>query len=518
MFGAVWLAGEMLWRVGLYCMIKLEITVVRELYERAMRTLLTKDIEFFHNRFGGTITKNVMAYGRRFEGFVDTLYFNITSELIPAIFAVVVLWVIAPLLAVALVVIMLLALIVVLPLIRYRARLVRSREDANALVAGHVSDVVSNIAAVKSYGAEDEEIAKHDLFVHDFTAKAERSWMYQNSRIDMVISPFYVAANTLGLAIVLNLGVDAATKAHLFVGFSYFALVTRFLWEFNSVYRNMETTLTEASLFVAYDKAVPQVTDKHDASVLVVSGGKIEFDSVTYTHAEHNEPLFKELSLTITPGEKIGLVGHSGAGKSTLVNLLLRFVDVDSGDIRIDNQSLTEVTQKSLHQCIAYVPQEPLLFHRSLRANITYGKSDATDTEIVSAARRANTLEFIDNLPHGFDTVVGERGVKLSGGQRQRIAIARAILKDAPILILDEATSALDSESEGLIQSALAQLMEDRTTIVIAHRLSTIQKMDRIVVLDKGRVVEQGAHDELLRQKGKYAALWARQSGGFISE
>jgi ATP-binding cassette subfamily B protein len=228
--------------------------------------------------------------------------------------------------------------------------------------------------------------------------------------------------------------------------------------------------------------------------------------------------LFRDFNLTVRSGEKIGLVGHSGSGKTTFTKLLLRFVDVDSGAVRIDGQDIRTVRQSDLHDHIAYVPQEPLLFHRSLRENIAYGKPNATDEEIHRAARDARAAEFIETLPKGYETTVGERGVKLSGGQRQRIAIARAVLKDAPILILDEATAALDSESELLIQEALWKLMKGRTAIVIAHRLSTIQKMDRIIVMEEGRIVEEGTHKQLLRRKGTYAKLWAHQSGGFLEE
>jgi ATP-binding cassette subfamily B protein len=240
---------------------------------------------------------------------------------------------------------------------------------------------------------------------------------------------------------------------------------------------------------------------------------------VTFGHdGQYEQPLFEHFDLDIAPGEKIGLVGQSGSGKTTLTRLLLRFSDLQGGRILIDGQDIAEVTQRSLRQQISYVPQEPLLFHRSLQENIAYGLPGATEQQIRHAAERAYALDFIESLPDGFDTLVGERGVKLSGGQRQRIAIARAILKDARILVLDEATSALDSESEVHIQRALAQAMAGRTTMVIAHRLSTIQAMDRILVMDAGRIIEQGSHRELLAAGGTYAALWAHQSGGFLAE
>jgi ATP-binding cassette subfamily B protein len=252
---------------------------------------------------------------------------------------------------------------------------------------------------------------------------------------------------------------------------------------------------------------------------LAVSNGTINFDHVTFAHdGGEGEHIFNDFSLHIPSGQRLGLVGHSGSGKTTLTRLLLRFSNLDGGSITIDGMNIAEHSQKSLREAISYVPQEPLLFHRSLRENIAYGHQDATDEEVVDAAIRANAHEFISSLKEGYNTLVGERGIKLSGGQRQRVALARAILKDAPILVLDEATSALDSESERLIQDALGKLMHGRTSIVIAHRLSTIAKLDRIVVLDNGRIVEDGTHQELLAKNGTYAKLWAHQSGGFIEE
>jgi ATP-binding cassette subfamily B protein len=241
------------------------------------------------------------------------------------------------------------------------------------------------------------------------------------------------------------------------------------------------------------------------------------FKDVTFGH-DADKPLFKNLNLRIQSGEKIGLVGPSGGGKTTLTTLLLRFMDIQDGTISVDGQDISKVTQNDLRSRIAYVPQEPLLFHRSLRENIRYGQLDASDEMVEAVSKMANAHEFIDTLSDKYETLVGERGTKLSGGQRQRVAIARAMIKNAPILVLDEATSALDSESEELIQDALWRLMEGRTAIVIAHRLSTIQKMDRILVLKNGAIVEESSHRDLIRQGGVYADLWNRQSGGFIEE
>ena len=517
-FGVAWFGGEMLWRFALHLMIRFEVNVIQKLYRDALTTLLHKDLLFFHSRFAGTITKNTLAYARRFEGFFDTIIFEVVSQLIPAVFAAVILWSISPWLSITLFVLLGIGLAIIVPLVKRRIKLVRRREAAHAMMSGHISDVISNVAAVKAYGAEDAEEKTNRKHVDAFIAHAAKSWHYQNNRIDMAISPLYVATNVVGLIIVLSLGVDSNTKASLFIGFTYFANVTRFLWSFNSVYRRLEEAITEASLFIAYTMEPARILDAVNARKLQVTAGGITFDNITFTHTDNAEALFNNFQLTIKPGEKIGLVGQSGAGKSTVVNLLLRFMDIDSGSIMIDGQRISDVTQKSLHTSIAYVPQEPALFHRTLRENIAYGNPSATEEAIIEATRKANAWDFIRDLPHGLDTLVGERGVKLSGGQRQRIAIARAILKDSPILILDEATSALDSESEKLIQDALDDLMQNRTSVVIAHRLSTIAKLDRIIVIDHGAIIEDGSHDELLQKGGVYSKLWKRQSGGFIEE
>lgn len=518
-FGIAWLVGEMLWRFAFYIMAFFESKTTERLYMETLRQLVYKDISFFHNRFAGSITKNVLAYARRFEGYFDTLIFGIFSQVGPIIFGLIVLTTISPLLSITLLLIMAVVVSLVRPMILRRSKLVKLREEKHAEMSGHVSDVISNIGAVKAFGAEKRELAINSKYAKEYAKRAYDSWQYHNTHIDMLISPFYVAANVLALAIVMSLTIDAGSKATLFVAFNYFMNISRFMWEFNSIYRRLEDTLTDAALFVKYSQVESKVTDKLDAKAMVVKNSGVSFENMSFTHHDdQNNELFDRLNLEIKAGQRVGVVGHSGAGKSTLVNLLLRFVDVDSGAIRIDGQDIREVTQESLHSQLAYVPQESVLFHRTLGENISYGKPSATDLEVREAARRANALEFIEKLPNGFDTLVGERGVKLSGGQRQRIAIARAILKDAPILILDEATSALDSESEKLIQEALEKLMKGRTSIVIAHRLSTIAKLDRIVVLEKGKIVEDGSHKELLEKNGVYAGLWKHQSGGFLEE
>jgi ATP-binding cassette subfamily B protein len=295
--------------------------------------------------------------------------------------------------------------------------------------------------------------------------------------------------------------------------------LTRRLWESNRVLRNFNRAFGDATDMTQILDLKSDIKDAANAPAIRQSRGDITISNVDFFYPDQKDKLlFKKLNLHIKPGEKVGLVGKSGSGKTTLTKLLLRLLDISDGQIAIDGQDISKVTQTSLRNSIAYVPQEPLMFHRTIAENINYGNPDASQEEVIAVAKMANAHEFINELSDGYNTLVGERGVKLSGGQRQRIAIARAMLKNAPILLLDEATSALDSESEILIQDALWKLMEGRTAIVIAHRLSTIQKMDRIIVMDNGEIVEQGTHKELTRSGGIYSELWSHQSGGFIEE
>jgi ATP-binding cassette subfamily B protein len=344
------------------------------------------------------------------------------------------------------------------------------------------------------------------------------SWQYQTTRIDILTSPLYVLTNTLGLVVALAVGRGSGISIEaVFLTFSYFAQSTRVMWEFNRIYRTLEASLTDAAQFTELLLEPPRIVDADPVEPFEPRDTGVQFRSVRFAYGSR-PPLFDGFDLMIAPGEKVGLVGRSGGGKTTLTRLLLRFSDLQAGTIEIGGCNIARVAQRALRETIAMVPQEPAMFHRSIAENIRFGRPSATDAEVRRAAELAHAAEFVEGLPAGYDTLVGERGVKLSGGQRQRIAIARAILKDAPILVLDEATSALDSESEKHIQEALWTLMKDRTAIVIAHRLSTVRRMDRLVVLDGGTIVEEGRHDQLLAARGHYAVLWEHQSGGFLTE
>lgn len=401
-------------------------------------------------------------------------------------------------------------------------RIGKAQADARAMMTGRITDAYTNISTVKLFSHTQREAGFARQAMTDFMTTG-----YQQMRL---VSGFEIVNHTLVVALITGAagyGVWLWTQGQ--VGVGAVAAVTAMtlrvsgmshwiMWEMASLFENIGTiqdgiaTLTRPR----------QVLDAPDAKPLQVTRGEVRFDGVRFGYGKE-QAVIADFDLVVRPGEKVGLIGRSGAGKSTLVNLLLRFYDLEGGRILVDGQDIAHVTQDSLRANVGMVTQDTSLLHRSVRDNILYGRPAATDEDMVQAARRAQADEFIHRLADpqgrtGYDAHVGERGVKLSGGQRQRIAIARVMLKDAPILLLDEATSALDSEVEAAIQASLEELMQGKTVIAIAHRLSTIAALDRLVVMDQGRIVEQGTHRELLAQGGLYASLWAHQSGGFLGE
>jgi len=517
-FAGAWFAGEAVWRVAGFLLARAEIRGLEELYIEAMDELLAKDLSFFHDNYAGSLTKRALSYARRFEDVFDVMSFQVIANFLPLGFVAFVLWTYSPLLILTLVGMLVTTFALVWPRIRNRRRLVDIREAASTRLAGHLADSIANAEAVRAFAREPEEARIHARNVEDFGAKTLRSWDYQNFRVDTITAPMYVLTNALGL--IIALATNRATGAGLeavFITFSYYTGITRVMWEFNRIYRNLETALTEAAQFTELLLEPPAVVDAAETQIFAPAHYGIEMRNVCFRYEPAQPLLFENFSLEVPHGAKVGLVGLSGGGKTTITRLLLRFVDIESGAILMGGQRIDQIPQAALRNAIAYVPQDPSMFHRSIADNIRIGRPDATDDEVRRAAKLAHAAEFIEVLPRGYETLVGERGVKLSGGQRQRVAIARAILKDAPVLILDEATSSLDSESEALIQDALWTLMATRTAIVIAHRLSTVKRMDELVVLDHGKIAENGSHDALLALGGIYASLWAHQSGGFLA-
>jgi ATP-binding cassette subfamily B protein len=518
-FAGAWMAGEAIWRVVGLLLSRAEVRGLEELYVEAMDELLAKDLSFFHDNYVGSLTKRALSYARRFEDVFDVMAFQIVANFLPLGFVGFVLWKHSPWLILTLIVMLGGTFVLIWPRIRHRRKLVDIREAASTRLAGHLADSISNAEAVRAFAREPEEARIHALNVEDYSFKTLRAWDYQNLRVDTITAPMYVLTNAFGLVIALATGgATGASLQTVFITFSYYAAITRVMWEFSRIYRNLEGALTEAAQFTELLLDPPAVVDAEETRPFAPAHYGIEMKKVCFRYEPSQPLLFENFSLEVPHGAKVGLVGFSGGGKTTITRLLLRFSDIESGAILLGGQRIDEIPQSALRRSIAYVPQDPSMFHRSLADNIRIGRPEATDDEVRRAAKLAHAAEFIETLPRGYETLVGERGVKLSGGQRQRVAIARAILKDAPVLILDEATSSLDSESEALIQEALWNLMETRTAIVIAHRLSTVKRMDQLIVLDRGRVAERGSHDELLDHSGIYASLWAHQSGGFLAE
>ncbi|KZY97244.1 MULTISPECIES: ABC transporter ATP-binding protein [Thalassolituus] len=405
-------------------------------------------------------------------------------------------------------------------------KIATEQADARSVMTGRVVDSYTNIQTVKLFSHTERETSYARDSMDGFLGTVYHQMRLAtglNFSVNMInyLLAFTVAALSIWLWMDSAITVGAIAIA-VSLALRVNGMAQWIMWEISSLFENLGTVADGMNTL-----AKPQtITDPVNAPKLNAEHGEIALDDVHFSYEgadDKSYPVFEALNLTIKPGEKIGLVGRSGAGKSTLVNLLLRFYDIDSGQIKIDGQDISQVSQESLRSKIGMVTQDTSLLHRSVRDNILYGRPDASDAEVLDAARKAEADAFIRDLHDpegntGYDAQVGERGVKLSGGQRQRIAIARVLLKDAPILILDEATSALDSEVEAAIQQSLYRLMENKTVIAIAHRLSTIAAMDRLIVLDDGKIAEQGTHEELLAQGGIYAQLWAHQTGGFLGE
>ncbi|MFI6870719.1 ABC transporter ATP-binding protein [Nocardia sp. NPDC050406] len=516
-FAGLLLCSELCWRIGIHCLNRTDAYGIESLYVTAMDELLAQDAAFFHDNFAGSLTKRAHSFAARFEQFVDALVFEVSAALVPIGFASFILWRYDPRLVLVMIGLIVLTGLVITPLVRRRQVLVDEREVAIAKVSGHVADSLSNMQSVRAFAAEPQEAAEHRVRVAEQRRKSLRSWDYANLRIDTLVAPLFVLTNVLGLLLALRLVGRGAGVEVIIVAFTYFWNATGIMFQFNQIYRRLESSITEAAQFTELLLTKPTVVDPVEPEPLRPKDSSVRFERVDFTHPGA-QPLFRGLELDVPAGTRVGLVGRSGGGKTTITQLLLRMMDIQGGAIRIGGQDISRMKQAELRSLLAYVPQEPAMFHRSLRENIRFARPEATDEEIVRAAKAAHVTEFADSLPEGLETLVGERGVKLSGGQRQRVALARAILRDAPILVLDEATSALDSEGELLVQQALWELMADRTAIVVAHRLSTVASMDQLVVLDRGRVVEQGTHADLLRAEGTYAKLWQHQSGGFLGE
>ncbi|MBY0563324.1 MAG: ABC transporter ATP-binding protein/permease [Hyphomonadaceae bacterium] len=399
----------------------------------------------------------------------------------------------------------------------YVADATRESNAADTRIGAALADAIGSNATVKAFGAEVREQARFENVICDWNTKSQRTWnRYTNAWVVQNLLLFILQAGLLGL-VLWEWSRGRASAGDAVFAITSFLLVSGYLRTLGENIQNLQKGIAEIEDVVAYALDRAGVEDAPNAATFKPGEGHIAFDRVTFAYKNAGEPLYRDFSLEIAPGETVALVGPTGAGKSTFVKLVQRLYDVDEGAILIDGQDVRAVTQESLRRNIALVPQDPALFHRALRENIAYARPDASIEEVMAAARRARAHDFIARLPKGYDTEVGERGVKLSGGERQRVALARAFLADTPILVLDEATSSLDVETEREVQAAMAELKRGRTTIIIAHRLSTVREADRILVFDRGRIVEQGRHAELIAAHGLYARLNAMSRGDMLA-
>ncbi|MEO6513064.1 MAG: ABC transporter ATP-binding protein [Candidatus Saccharimonadales bacterium] len=514
------LAGMVMWRVIDYFVWRLEMNIQRDLAEEVFDHMLRESADFHANNFTGSLVSQNSKLLGGYIRVADTSFFGTLPLIAGIMITTIILAPKAPLYVTCLVIFSILYIILALVIAKPVRKLGAKYAAAESKQTGFLADAITNAMAIKSFARGDYERRRFAKTTR-FTEHTLRNFAHAHQRHMNFLGTLTrtISASALAIAVV-SVVVYHVNISVMFLILTYTMGIVEQLFQFGFTgLRNYNRALGDAADMVDILSQSPSVVDPVAPEISREPLGTITFDNVQFAHSGSDDAIFNGLSVDIKKGEKIGLVGHSGSGKTTFTRLLLRFSDIQGGEIRIDDQNIAKITQDDLHAKIAYVPQEPLLFHRTISENIGYGAADSDSDTIEDVAKLAHAAEFIDTLPQGYDTLVGERGVKLSGGQRQRVAIARAMLKNAPILVLDEATSALDSESEVLIQDALWKLMEGRTAIVIAHRLSTIQKMDRIVVMDNGRIVETGNHKALLRKKnGIYAKLWAHQSGGFIED
>jgi len=504
------------WRVATFTASYFQSHVMADLSNYCLAYLHKHSFAYFNNNFVGSLVKRVKWFVAAFEDISDKIIWDIIVLIVNVCGILYVLYTRNSLLALAMIIWIAIFMVVNFVFVKYKYKFDVARNEAETESSGLLADTITNNANVKLFNGYKKEIKSFAVITKKLRDLRKFTWYlggyFESVQgalgviLDFVI--FYIAIK-LWQKNLLTIGDFVLLQAYII------NIISR-VWGFGRMIQKVYEKLSDAEEMTIVLTTPHEIQDIPQAKNLIAEQGKIEFQNVSFNYQQTRRVL-KDFNLVIKPGEKIALVGPSGAGKTTIVRLLLRNYDLTSGKILIDQQNIAKVTQESLWRNISMVPQDPILFHRSLKENIRYGNFKATDKEVIKASKLAHCHEFISQLQNGYETYVGERGIKLSGGERQRVAIARAILHNAPILVLDEATSSLDSESEMLIRQALDKLMESKTVIAIAHRLSTIKKMDRIIVIGEKGIVEEGTHDSLVAQKtGLYKKLWVLQAGGFI--
>lgn len=511
MLPLAWIFG----RSTQYVISKFQSKVIKELHDFTFTQLQNHSYTFFANNFSGALVSKARKFSRAFEVMHDVTIDNFWSSIVVFSSVFFVLFNTSSKIGFIFLSISVFYLIVIFAMSRKKVDYDMEEAKADTRVTAYLADSITNVLTVKASSASEREVGGFKKVTETEAIKRLRAWMFGN-KLNAIQSLMTMITQVTVTFVTASLWLNGEISAGVFVLVqSYSIAVGNQFWDLGRAMTKFTKGMSDMKEMSDIFDQVPDVLDDPNPEKCQIKKGLIEFRNVNFNYQNGTE-VFNDFSLSIKPGEKIGLVGHSGSGKSTITKLLMRFLDIDSGGIYIDNQDIRRITQDDLRRNISYISQEPILFHRSVKENISYSYPTATDEEITNAAKKAYAHDFIVKLKSGYDTKVGERGVKLSGGERQRVAIARAMIKPAPILVLDEATSSLDSISEAYIQQAFNDLMKDKTTIVIAHRLSTIQKMDRIIVLDNGKIVEEGNHGELLKKNGFYASLWNHQTGGFM--
>ena len=517
MLAGVILLYNLFFRIGDYTMAFSQSHIGKDIADDAFRRLQMHSYEFFASRFTGALVARVKRYVDAFETIHDQLIYHVWFSILQLVFGMAILTWFSPILGGIFLGWLVLYVAVTVIFTKKKIKKDLLEAEANSKVTATLADVITNVLNVKMFSSHKKESAIFAEATDLEQVRRKDALYFQNMQFTFqgyFIGLFEIvgmyAAVTLWMDGVISAGTILLMQIYIFKSFDI-------VWNIGRNFTRTMRAFAEAKEMVDIFEQPIGVKDPEHPEKSRITQGHIQIENITFRYTDSGtKSVFRNLSININPGEKVGLVGPSGAGKTTITKLLLRFADLSGGRIFIYSQDISHITQSALRSKIAYVAQDPILFHRTIKENIAYGSKDATDKQIISAAKSAHAHGFIKRLPNGYDTLVGERGIKLSGGERQRVAIARAMIKDAPILVLDEATSSLDSISERYIQDAFANLMEGRTTLVIAHRLSTIQQMDRIIVFEHGKISEEGSHEELIAKQGLYYDLWKQQSHGFV--